>query len=531
MHLEGCSLLWGQLFGFYSLIPCVRVAQRHECRHFLRIRVLLATPKLTPSKIANFVRCPRRLWNYSQPRKSNHTRYSTKTRDTLIQLACQRYTGDKIIDLSPHGSKEAESLTTDYLSTEDSMILIRPCFSTDKIQVRPDIVLLKSGSVASLVMVKASVRLQKNHRLELLASLWILQALGQDDCEYGVLTIDPSYVKTSQEIDPNNLFKYHNQTNNTQDRLPEFPTLLENTLSLINSDEAPPIIVGRRCHKPSKCDFLKDCHQGRSTAVLAAQLPGIDGELKRQWLIEGSGQLEDLPDDADLKPYQIRAIESIQRNEALGSQDLKEQLGNLKFPIHYLDFEAFTTPIPKYMYSRPYESIPFQFSNHIESSSGEITHHEFIYNGNHDPRREFTDYLLQIIDDAGTICIYSNYENDTLEMLRHLFPHHRERIAAAKSKTWDLMKFVKKNFYHPGFYGSYSLKNVLTCLCPELTYESLDIGDGLHAMNAYLGVNDLTEEERSKLFVSLLEYCKMDTLALLKIRQYLQRTNYNIFPL
>jgi hypothetical protein len=66
--------------------------------------------------------------------------------------------------------------------------------------------------------------------------------------------------------------------------------------------------------------------------------------------------------------------------------------------------------------------------------------------------------------------------------------------------------------------GSYSIKAVLPALVPELSYNDLDIKDGGTASNTFLSMINGTfqgniEEARRQ----LLEYCKLDTFAMVKI--------------
>ena len=70
--------------------------------------------------------------------------------------------------------------------------------------------------------------------------------------------------------------------------------------------------------------------------------------------------------------------------------------------------------------------------------------------------------------------------------------------------------------------GSYSIKAALLALVPELTYENLEINEGGLASVAYESLQTETDmiiiAETSE---QLLEYCKLDTLAMVKILEKL----------
>ena len=84
----------------------------------------------------------------------------------------------------------------------------------------------------------------------------------------------------------------------------------------------------------------------------------------------------------------------------------------------------------------------------------------------------------------------------------------------------------QRNYYHaPEMRGSYSIKAVLPALVPELSYDALEINEGGLASIAF--ENLLNETDMIKIAetrAQLLEYCKLDTLAMVKILEKL--TNF-----
>lgn len=89
---------------------------------------------------------------------------------------------------------------------------------------------------------------------------------------------------------------------------------------------------------------------------------------------------------------------------------------------------------------------------------------------------------------------------------------------------FDLRDFINFGFYlHPEFKGSWSIKNVLPVMVPELCYDEMEIGKGDQAMMAWWElINDmLSMVDAEKTKTALLAYCKLDTLAMVKIYQKL----------
>ena len=85
----------------------------------------------------------------------------------------------------------------------------------------------------------------------------------------------------------------------------------------------------------------------------------------------------------------------------------------------------------------------------------------------------------------------------------------------------DLMTpLQQKHYVTPSMNGSYSIKYVLPALVPEMNnaYQELDgVQNGSEAMNAFANMSKLEDDEKEKLRSSLLAYCKLDTLAMVRV--------------
>jgi hypothetical protein len=87
-----------------------------------------------------------------------------------------------------------------------------------------------------------------------------------------------------------------------------------------------------------------------------------------------------------------------------------------------------------------------------------------------------------------------------------------------------MIPFRDKSIYHWQFHGSYSIKKVLPALAPELSYDQLEISDGGMASSEWLRMIQASDEtERSIIRQNLLEYCKMDTYAEMRILEAMKK--------
>jgi hypothetical protein len=82
-------------------------------------------------------------------------------------------------------------------------------------------------------------------------------------------------------------------------------------------------------------------------------------------------------------------------------------------------------------------------------------------------------------------------------------------------------------YYHPDFNGDFSIKSILPAMFPrdaDADYRQLAVQDGRMAMNEYARLAQLTDAgQRRQLRAALLAYCRLDTLAMVKIWQALEQ--------
>ena len=102
--------------------------------------------------------------------------------------------------------------------------------------------------------------------------------------------------------------------------------------------------------------------------------------------------------------------------------------------------------------------------------------------------------------------------------LIHLLKTNRELYV----KPFGRDRAATINYYNKDLSGSYSIKKTLPVLVPDLTYEGMDVGNGVQAYIAYLNYDSVeptfgklkTKEERRD---ALELYCQQDTWAMVEI--------------
>jgi hypothetical protein len=180
--------------------------------------------------------------------------------------------------------------------------------------------------------------------------------------------------------------------------------------------------------------------------------------------------------------------------------------------------------MPLYPNISPHTQILTQFSLDKADESGNILkHYEYIADQTRDCRKDIAEKLIDYLDKEGSIITYANAERIIISKLALLFPELSEKFNKIIERIVDLELILRKNYYDINFHGRTSIKKILPVLVPDMSYDSLDIGEGGDASAAFafmfMGLYDEGKIKETK--DNLLEYCAQDTLAMIRIHQFL----------
>jgi hypothetical protein len=205
----------------------------------------------------------------------------------------------------------------------------------------------------------------------------------------------------------------------------------------------------------------------------------------------------------------------------IDTKEIRNFTNGLSYPLYFLDFETIGPAVPKYNGSRPYQQLVFQYSLHFQETLSSLTEHrEYLADPTEDPRPNFIKQLIKDCGTSGDIIVYKiGFERGKLNDLIEVFPEYLSELKGIISRLKDLMiPFQKMWYYSPEMKGRHSIKYVLPALVPELSYNDLDIKEGGTASNTFLSmVNGTFKGNVDHTRRQLLEYCKLDTYAMVKI--------------
>jgi hypothetical protein len=386
-------------------------------------------------------------------------------------------------------------------------------------------IIVKDKNSWKVYEVKSSTSISETYLNDAALQYYVLSNSGLNIKDFSIIYINNQYVRQG-ELDINSLFVIESVIEQVL-ALQEY--VLENVERLkkiLIKKKMPDIDIGEHCHNPYTCGFFNYCRKHIPENSIF-DFSGMHLAKKYDLYRDGIINLDDVPDDYSLsKKNKLQLDVHKSSKPAVDKEAIDNFLSDLNYPLFFMDFETFQPAVPLFDNSRPYQQIPFQYSIHLkERKSNELKHFEFLAEAGEDPRIKFIEGLLNDTEGEGSVVVYNKaFEITRLKEIARDFPKYADEIEKLILRIKDLMiPFQRKYYYAPEMKGSYSIKAVLPSLVPDLSYDELDINEGGLASIAY----ESLQSETDLIYIAeikeqLLEYCKLDTLAMVRILEKLE---------
>jgi len=431
------------------------------------------------------------------------------------ELAQDIFPGGVLIPFDDLTFDEQLQLTQKALVT--AKVIYEAAFMHNGVFVKADIIRKGRGGW-ELYEVKGSSKVKDIYLDDTTLQYHVITGSGLTVTKAFVVHLNTSYCRKGG-LDLDKLFTRHDVTDEVGERQAEVKKEITRQKRMLIG-KMPDIDIGPWCDDPYECDFSCHCWKDiPEDSVFDLAGKGVDTfELYEQ----GIEKLKDIPLNL-LKGKQLQQVEAARgKKMVVNKKGLREFLDTLRYPLYFLDFETFMDAIPPYDGMRPFQQVPFQYSLHWQKKAGGTLYHtEYLAKPGIDPRKEITERLLKDIPDGVCVLAYwKSFEAGRIKELAELFPDKKMRLQSIIANMVDLIEpFKARHLYSWKQKGSHSIKDVLPAFVKGMSYDEMEIGDGGAAMDAYRRMCDCAgkPKELAKVRKDLLEYCRQDTLAMVRL--------------
>jgi predicted RecB family nuclease len=389
-------------------------------------------------------------------------------------------------------------------------------FLADNTFVTCDI-LLRESDGWRMIEVKSSNSAKEEHNLDAAIQMHVLQLSGLKVTAVEIMHLN----KECHFPDLTNLFERTVVTDDVTALLPSIPDEIEAQLAMLNGP-LPDASIGLHCSEPYDCPFQERCWPKDPDHISNLYLIGRKTRCQ-QYMDAGIHRISEIP-APKMKKLNVTAKRQIQATTSqclIVEPNLAKALEPFDVRLGFLDFETIVRAVPVWPGMIPWEQAAAQFSYHETNGDGTYTHAEFLAEGPADARPLLARRMIEATAQAERVVTYSGFEKTRIRDLQEVVPELRAELLELEGKLIDLLPVLREHVYHPEFHGSFSIKRVLTPLVPELTYSDLVIVDGLVASveiaRLLFVAGKISPEEIPRVRKDLLEYCKRDTWAMVKL--------------
>ena len=474
---------------------------------------------ITKNLFLSFLKCP----TYGYLQQQQPTQPTTSPSDQL-RIDEGNEVQERARTLFPEGllvsgsNETCINRTKELLSNPEVSTIFEATFQSGPYITKADI-LIRTNSKWKMIEIKSAVNQSDEHVNDMGYTTFVALQSGLEISSCSLLLVNKDYRLGMTD---DNLLVEIDLSSKVSVRANEFCELSESIAQILSSEEQPTPELKWEC---KHCEiFTECCGEGIDNHIF--DLPRISHTKFCQLKDMGVVEIEEIPGDFELTEKQEIVRKAVVSGEpVIDREGLREDLDSIVYPCYYLDFETVQSCYPLFEEIAPYSQIVTQYSIHVCSAPGHITdHREYLADPSRDCRRELAERLIRDCGTEGSIVVYTSFEKTIINGLAKLFPDLSEDLGKLVGRLVDLHKIIRNCYYHPGFHGSYSIKKVLPVLVPGLGYDGMAIGNGLDASAVFAGMarGKYSRGEMEEVRRQLLEYCCLDTMAMVRLEEGLR---------
>ena len=486
---------------------------------------------LTKTDFKEYLICPKWLW---VKKKKPELYVEDKMSLFLEKLIKDSYEVEEYAQkLFPQGIKVTGDKSTLITKTNDLLekqqTVFQATFETESgLFVKIDVLAFNQETQKwDLYEIKASSEiktdLQHNHLKDVTFQTITAEESGVDIGNSYIIHINKDYRRQG-EINPSELFIIEDVTDKVRADKKNVRLEIEEALSLLDKENIS--LDGCGCLYRShgqRCDNFE---------FFNPEVPKysvhhiVTGKKLQNLLADNILDVKDIPNDFNLTDLQREKVELQKSGKPfINVSSIQETLSELRFPLHFLDYETFGKPYPILDGYKTNQQIVFQVSIHVVQENGNLKHYEYLGDDFETATRGLLGTMRKSIGSTGNIIVWNQiFEKGRNQELAEIHPEEADFLEDINNRIYDLMLIFKKDYLHPDCFGSASIKKVLSVLFPELSYKNLEIQDGTMALSEWEKSikGNVSLREKEKIRENLLKYCELDTLAMVEIWKMLK---------
>ncbi len=397
--------------------------------------------------------CQKRLYLDCHEPAAEHDsearRTMSETGQKLVQLARGAFA--RGIEVAGKTLQQRADKTAELLANGESAALFGAAFVADGIEVSSDIVVRQKDGSLDLFEVKSGTRVKSRHLGDLALQALTIEKAGYKVHGAFVLYLDKTYRhQGGDDYTPHGLIKSADVTERVRRLLPRVQRDIDRFRLQLNDESALALPTGTFCTTPFPCPHLDRCRKEEPEFPLR-MLPDLTREQEAELHQEGIADLLQI-DEArpGLTFRQRRTLQAIAQRQPILDPLVKEELGQVEFPLHLLSIARVVEPLPKFAGQRPWQPTPYAWAVETVSERGVVTQDSFAYADKDDPRPEFIRTLGKRLEAGGMLILWSADSLDAVRTLLDSLPTEKPAVRAVLARQHlDLRRLLESGLFHP----------------------------------------------------------------------------------
>ena len=470
--------------------------------------------QLTKTDFLQFLHCAKSLWlRKHKPAHYNHGTFS----DYLQKIVTEGY------EIEAH-------LQTYFAAQPDKQnYSYQTVFKTTKgLFAKADCTRGNEDGTINIYEVKSSTKVhrstQKNQIKDAAFQLIAAEGAGFNVKKIFIVHLNGMYVRDG-DIDAEQLLTFSDVTAEVKKITLETKNEIDHALRFLKRvaiDESSCSCLGLT--EKNHCDTFEYFNPNIPKPSIY-NLPRISKKKLSAFVADGRFDLDEIALD-EVTEKQAKVLRSAHlKKPSVDHELISNWFRQVEYPVYFLDYETYASAAPLIDGARPHSPIPFQYSLHIKQSATNdgLEHVEFIADEAALPIK-LIEHMGKYIGDCGSVVSWhASFENTQNRNMALIYPEKHNFLNGLIKRTLDLEDLFKESYVDIEFLGSTSIKKVLPVLVPDLDYSELKVASGTDAMEAWQRLINLPNgPQRSELRKTMLEYCELDTLAMVRIFEFME---------